>query len=125
MEKFNGKSIATSVGYYKIVENLEHGSIAACTGYDSAALNAGYNSAALNVGPYSQAVTEGQESVAIAIGYQSKARGALNCWIVLAEWDVINDESHIVDVKSAKVDGVNIKANTCYMLKNGKFIEVD
>ena len=29
-----------------------------------------------------------------------------------------------MDVKSAKVDGENIKADTFYMLKNGEFEEV-
>ena len=36
-----------------------------------------------------------------------------------------NDEWHIVDVKSTKVDGVKIKADTFYRLVDGKFVEVE
>ena len=36
----------------------------------------------------------------------------------------IDNEYHIVDVKSAKVDGKNIKEDTFYTLKDGKFVEV-
>ena len=57
----------------------------------------------------------------MAIGYDSKASGALGCWIVLAEWD--DNANHIIRVKSHKVDGKVIKPNTFYKLKNNKFIE--
>ena len=56
----------------------------------------------------------------MAIGYQSKAAGALGCWIVLAEWD--DNAEHIINVKSHKVDGRIIKPDVFYKLKNGKFV---
>ncbi len=56
----------------------------------------------------------------MAIGYQSKAKGALGCWLVLAEWDDNNE--HIITVKSHKVDGKTVKPNKFYMLKGGKFV---
>ena len=59
----------------------------------------------------------------MAIGYQSKAAGALGCWIVLAEWD--SERKHIIRVKSHKVDGKVIKPNTFYKLENNKFVEAD
>ena len=62
----------------------------------------------------------------MAIGHQSKAKGALGCWIVLSEWQLNEKgEWHIVDVQSAKVDGDKIKADTWYMLKDGMFVEAD
>lgn len=93
------------------------------TGDRSAATNTGYRSAATNTGDCSAATVEGKESVAMAIGYGSKAKGSIGCFIVLAEWKKFEDETyHIVDVKSAKVDGTKIKPDTFYKLVNGEFV---
>lgn len=92
---------------------------------DDKATNTGYQSAATNTGNKSAAIVEGKESIALATGIKSKAKGKIGCFIVLTEWKEINNEYHIVDIKSAKVDGENIKEDTFYMLKDGKFVEVD
>ena len=92
---------------------------------DDKATNTGNHSAATNTGYQSAAIVEGKESIALATGINSKAKGKIGCFIVLAEWKEINYEYHIVDVKSAKVDGKNIKEDTFYTLKDGKFVEVD
>ena len=92
---------------------------------DDKATNTGYQSAATNTGDYSAATVEGKESIALATGIKSKAKGKIGCFIVLAEWKEINYEYHLIDVKSAKVDGENIKEDTFYTLKDGKFVEVD
>ena len=100
-------------------------SAATNTGDQSAATNTGDWSAATNTGDQSAATVEGKESVAMAIGYNSKAKGSLGCFIVLAEYKKLGDEYHIVDVKSAKVDGEKIKPDTFYKLINGEFVEAD
>jgi hypothetical protein len=93
------------------------------TGNWSAATNTGIRSAATNTGDWSAATVEGKESVAMAIGRNSKAKGSIGCFIVIAEWKEFEDETyHIVDVKSAKVDGAKIKPDTFYKLVNGEFI---
>ena len=92
---------------------------------DDKATNTGNQSAATNTGNYSAATVEGKESIALATGIKSKAKGKIGCFIVLTEWKEINNEYHIVDIKSAKVDGENIKEDTFYMLKDGKFVEAD
>ena len=92
---------------------------------DDKATNTGNQSAATNTGYQSAAIVEGKESIALATGINSKAKGKIGCFIVLAEWKEINYEYHIVDVKSAKVDGENIKEDTFYTLKDGKFVEAD
>ena len=77
-------------------------------------------------GDYGAASATGEESVAAALGIDSKAKGALGCWIVIAEWE--RDEEfnwHRKDVQCFKVDGKNIKPNIWYKLKNGKLVEVD
>ena len=106
---------ATNTGDYSAATN---------TGNKSAATNTGYRSAATNTGNRSAAIVEGKESIALATGIDSKAKGKIGCFIVLAEWKEIDNEYHIVDVKSAKVDGKNIKEDTFYTLKDGKFVEV-
>ena len=119
------RSAATNTGDYSAATNTGYQSAATNTGDYSAATNTGDQSAATNTGDYSAAIVEGKESIALATGIKSKAKGKIGCFIVLTEWKEINNEYHIVDIKSAKVDGENIKEDTFYMLKDGKFVEVD
>ena len=108
------RSAATNTGDWSAATN---------TGNRSAATNTGNRSAATNTGDWSAATVEGKESVAMAIGCNSKAKGSIGCFIVLAEWKEFEDGTyHIADVKSAKVDGVKIKPDTFYKLVNGEFI---
>lgn len=44
-------------------------------------------STAATSGYRSTAIVEGEDSVAIALGARSKAKGALGCWLILAEWE--------------------------------------
>jgi len=118
-------SAATNTGDRSAATNTGYRSAATNTGDYSAATNTGYRSAATNTGNKSAAIVEGKESIALATGIKSKAKGKIGCFIVLTEWKEINNEYHIVDIKSAKVDGENIKEDTFYMLKDGKFVEVD
>ena len=119
------QSAATNTGDRSAATNTGDRSAATNTGDYSAATNTGYRSAATNTGNKSAAIVEGKESIALATGIKSKAKGKIGCFIVLTEWKEINNEYHIVDIKSAKVDGENIKEDTFYMLKDGKFVEVD
>ena len=119
------QSAATNTGYRSAATNTGDRSAATNTGYQSAATNTGDRSAATNTGYQSAAIVEGKESIALATGIKSKAKGKTGCFIVLTEWKEINFEYYLVDVKSAKVDGKNIKEDTFYMLKDGKFVEVD
>ena len=118
-------SAATNTGNYSAATNTGDRSAATNTGNYSAATNTGNYSAATNTGNYSAATVEGKESVAMAIGYDSKAKGSIGCFIVLAEYKKLGCECHIVDVKSAKVDGEKIKPDTFYKLINGEFVEAD
>ena len=95
-------------------------------GYKSAATNTGDWSAATNTGYRSAAGVSGKESVAMAIGYDSKAKGALGCWIVLGEQKQDDEYNwHLVDVQCFKVDGEKIKADTFYKLIDGQPIEAE
>lgn len=83
----------------------------------------GYSGHAAAQGDWGHAEVKGKEGIAVSFGIESKAAGALGCYIVLAEWKEAKDGWHIKTVKCAKVDGEKIKANTFYRLKNGKFVE--
>ena len=101
-------------------------SAATNTGDWSAATNTGDWSAATNTGYRSAAGVSGKESVAMAIGYDSKAKGALGCWIVLGEQKQDDEYNwHLVDVQCFKVDGEKIKADTFYKLIDGQPIEAE
>ena len=69
----------------------------------------------------------GEDSVIMCAGNSSKAKAKVGSWITLAEWEWSDEkERHVpVCVKTEYVDGENIKADTWYQLKNGKFVEVN
>ena len=96
---------------------------AATTGYGAHAATTGYGAHAATTGYYAHAEVSGKESIASALGIGGKAKGALGCWIVCAEWENKNTGWHIKCVKAAAVDGERIKADTWYMLKDGEFVE--
>lgn len=112
---------ATSGGYSTAATSGDY-STAATSGYKSTAATSGEYSTAATSGDKSTAVVEGKESIALAGGNKSMAKGALGCWLVLAERD---DENHILGVKAIKVDGGRIKADTFYMLKDGEVVEYE
>ena len=102
-----------------ISENSEH-----ATGRQGAASATGRQGAASATGEQGAASATGKESVAAALGIDSKAKGALGCWIVIAEWERDKEFNwHRKDVQCFKVDGENIKLDTWYKLKNGGLVE--
>ena len=118
-------SAATNTGNQSAATNTGNRSAATNTGNRSAATNTGNWSAATNTGNRSAASVEGKDSIALAFGVESKAKGTLGCYIVLAEWGK-DDEGNrqLKTVKCHKVDGKTVKPDTWYTLKNGKFTEV-
>ena len=119
-------SVATNTGDWSAASNTGDWSAASNTGDWSAASNTGDYSAATNTGNRSAASVDGKDSIAIAFGAESKAKGALGCYIVLAEWTENDDgERELKTVKCHKVDGKAIKPDTWYALKDGKFTEVE
>ena len=116
------RSAATNTGYRSAATNTGDQSAATNTGDQSAATNTGYRSAATNTGNYSAATVEGADSIAIATGYAGKAKGALGCFIVIAERST---DYKLIDVKATRVDGKVIKANTYYKLVDSKFVEAE
>lgn len=101
------------------------GGAASATGYQGAASATGDQGTASATGYQGAASATGKDSIALAAGYRCKAKGAIGCWIVLAErgrWS--GDTYPIKEVKAFEVDGEKVKADTWYMLVNGQLKEV-
>ena len=76
-------------------------------------------------GDWGHASVGGKDAVAAAFGIEGKAKACLGSWIMLAEWELKNGNWHIAAVKTAQIDGEKLKADTWYILKNGKFEEAE
>ena len=78
-------------------------------------------------GDYAQIDSTGEDSVIMCAGNSSIAKAKVGSWITLAEWKWSDEKKRDVPVcvKTEYVDGENIKADTWYQLKNGKFVEVN
>ena len=77
-------------------------------------------------GDCAQIASEGKYAVICCAGHGSIAKGKIGSWITLSEWECSNiEQANIpVCVKTEKIDGVRIKADTFYKLVNGEFVEV-
>ena len=95
----------------------------ASSGYSSQLASSGYYSKLASSGNYSQLESSGKNSIISCIGNDSKAKAKKGSWIVLAEWKTIDNEYKPVAVLSKQVDGIEIKEDVFYKLKNGKFVE--
>ena len=85
--------------------------------------NCGASSA---TGNYGASSATGLNSIALAAGYQCKAKGAIGCWLCIAEREEWNGETYpIKEVRAVKVDGETVKADTWYQLINGELKEVE
>ena len=92
---------------------------------DFAQIGSSGNSAQIgSSGDYAKIASEGKNAIICCAGHGSMAKGKIGSWITLAEWKWKNDKYIPTCVKTKKIDGVKIKEDTFYTLKNGKFVEV-
>ena len=95
---------------------------------DSAQIGSSGDSAKIgSSGYYAKIDSTGEDSVIMCAGNSSIAKAKVGSWITLAEWKWSDEKKRDVPVcvKTEYVDGENIKADTWYQLKNGKFVEVE
>ena len=95
---------------------------------DSAQIGSSGDSAKIGSSGYSAKIdSTGEDSVIMCAGNSSIAKAKVGSWITLAEWKWSDEKKRDVPVcvKTEYVDGENIKADTWYQLKNGKFVEVN
>ena len=109
--------IGSSGDYAKIVSS----------GYSAQIGSSGGSAQIGSSGDYAQIDSTGEDSVIMCAGNSSIAKAKVGSWITLAEWEWSDEKKRKVPVyvKTEYVDGENIKADTWYQLKNGKFVEVE
>ena len=97
------------------------------TGYKGASSAIGSCGASSATGYKGASSADNSTAVAVAWGYESKAKGCIGAHIVCAEWkyDNLNNDWVFVGAKMSIVDGVKIKADTYYTLRDGEFVEVE
>ena len=96
----------------------------ASSGYSSQNASSGGYSQNASSGDSSQNEMTGEHSVSVDAGNNGIAKGKIGCWFCLSEWENIDNIYQPVCVKSVKIDGIKIKEDVWYQLKNGKFVEV-
>lgn len=109
-------SVAISLGRKSVSATFERQSTSCVTSAESCAVSVGSGSH----------VEVSSSSIGVAMGEMSCAKGKIGSWLVLTEYK-FNDESgmfdELSDVQLFKVDGVNIKEDTNYILQDGKAVE--
>ena len=94
---------------------------------DFAQIGSSGNSAQIgSSGNSAQIVSSGKYAVICCAGDNCIAKGKVGSWITLSEWAYSEKESEYIPicVKTERIDGKKIKADTFYRLKNGEFVEV-
>ena len=115
----NYAQVASSGNYAKVASSSDYAQVASSGNSAQVASSDDYARVASS-GNYAQVAIKGKDSVGANIGIDGVIKGVKGSWITLAEYD---DNYKPVCVKSVKVDGKKIKADTWYGLKNKKFIE--
>ena len=117
----NEAQIVNSGGWAQIASSGNASRIAS-SGIE-ARINASGNDAKIcSSGIGTKIVSKGADAVIAAIGEDSVVTAELGSWVVIAEY---NKEGKCICIKSAQVDGVNLKPGVRYKLENGEFKEVN
>ena len=97
------------------------------SGYSAQIGSSGYSAKIGSSGDYAKINSTGEDSVIMCAGNSSIVKAKVGSWITLTEWKWSDKKKRDVPVyvKTEYVDGENIKADTWYQLKNGKFVEVE
>ena len=122
----NSAKIGSSGNYAKIGSSGDYAKIGSSG--NSAKIGSSGNSAKIgSSGDYAKIDSTGEDSVIMCAGNSSIAKAKVGSWITLAEWKWSDEKKRDVPVcvKTEYVDGKNIKADTWYQLRNGKFVEVN
>ena len=94
------------------------GNAAASGGRGNAAAS-GERGTAVATGEQGSSSANGEQCLAVAWGKDSRAKGKLGTWLVVTEYD----SGMILNAKLVQVDGLTVKEETWYTLKNGEMVE--
>ena len=96
------------------------------TGDWSANSATGYGSANISTGTYCKNDAAGEANISVGWGKENKCKGRIGSYLVVSEWGDWDGEKYsFIGAQMVVVDGKKIKADTWYMLKNGKVVEVE
>ena len=118
------KSIAAATYTGGLARTIGDISIAATTADYGKACCSGSYSAAISLGANGNAEVKNSNSIAIGLGIDSKVKGELGDWLVLADWDYDGVTCNLVKVYSFCIDGIKYKANTWYTIINNEIVEI-
>ncbi len=92
---------------------------AAASGDLGNAAASGERGTAVATGEQGSSSANGEQCLAVAWGKDSRAKGKLGTWLVVTEYD----SGMILNAKLVQVDGLTVKEETWYTLKNGEMVE--
>ena len=92
---------------------------AAASGWRGNAAASGRKGTAVATGEQGSSAANGEQCLAVAWGKDSRAKGKLGTWLVVTE----HDSGMILNAKLVQVDGLTVKEETWYTLKNGELVE--
>ena len=95
------------------------------SGYWAKIGSSGYGAQIGSSGYGAQIGSSGDNSVIMCAGHGGVVKAKVGSWFTLSEWASVNGIYKPICVKTAYVDGENIKADTWYKLKNGEFVEAE
>jgi hypothetical protein len=101
-------------------KNCDYSKLAASGDSSQLAASGDYSKLAAS-GDSSKLAASGKNCICAAIGPNSIVKGIIGTWITLAEY---NDEGKVICVKSARIDGKKLNADTYYRIENKKFTKV-
>ena len=102
-----------------------YGSANSATGDRSANSATGYGSANISTGMECKNEGMGQANISVGWGVDNKCKGCIGSYLVLSEWGEWDGEKNpLLGAQMIFIDGEKYKADTFYMLKDGKFVEV-
>ena len=123
---YRKKQIGSSGNYAQIGSSGDSAQIGS-SGYSAQIGSSGDYAQIGSSGDSAKIDSTGEDSVIMCAGNSSIAKAKVGSWITLTEWKWSDEKKHNVPVcvKTEYVDGENVKADTWYQLKNGKFVEVE
>lgn len=118
-------SVAVSVGKKSSAIHEGDCGVAVTSGKRSLAISRGKRGVAVNTGERGKSAVFGENAVAVNTAYRGYVKGALGCWLVCMVWGIDDQGQHYpIKIKTARVDGDRIKADTWYTLVDGVFTEM-
>lgn len=120
------KNLNESVGNGSANSATGDRSANSATGDGSANSATGYGAANVTTGTESKNDGMGQANISVGWGKDNKCKGCIGSYLVISEWGDWDGEKYpLICAQMVMIDGETIKADTYYMLKEGKIIEAE